>query len=858
MGVTSPSKSPGGAGAGGDEAFKGAGQKVGIEIWRIEKLKCVKKFDKADDKDTPANAGQLAHAGKLCAGDSYIIMQTIKKGSALARNIYMWIGKDSSQDEYGAMAIKAVELDDSLGGEPVQFRETQGHETGAFKALFPALQYLAGGIDTGFKSTADAMKHTNRLLHVKGRRNVSVTQVELKASSLNEGDCFILDMGTTIYQWNGKEASKLEKMKAMDTTRGIRDQERAGKAKVIIVEQDASAKEVQTAFWKDFDPKNGKPSRINKATDDQAHEAMKVAEVKLYEVSDASGKVVMKDVTEHPIKKEHLKTDDAFILYTGQGGIFAWVGKKATKAEKNAAMLNATQFITDNKLPQWTPICRVIEGGETPLFKQNFAEWPEPMSAPGSNPAGGRVSKFKTKVFDPNALHAKKAKEEARLPKEQEGSGSVEVWRIENIKDLAPVDKKEYGQFYAGDSYIILYKYLDPGGKEAAFIYFWQGSESTQDEKAASAMQAKDLDDKMGGYPVQVRVVMNKEPPHFYKIFNHKFVVHAGGIGSGFKNVDQADEYDTDGVRLFHVRGTNEWNTRAIQVAERCASLNSTDAFILETPNQLYTWFGKGCNGDEREFAKRMAPKIHGLQTKNKQPEHIAEGTEPEDFWKALGGKGDYATVGKEDDPDIEVRDPRLFQASNARGYMWCEEIDDYSQEDLISEDCMILDTFAEVFVWIGDSCRPEEKTGAMTLAKQYVETNPERKVEDTTFLVINDSKEPPMFTMHFIGWSDKKRGGKTYEEMVAEMEAANPDAKGMAAVLVQSMDAAQESVKIGAFTCTYEDLKAGCPANVQPTHKEQYLSDEEFEKVFGMDKAKFNGLPKWKQSGQKKTLGLF
>merc|ERR1719181_403990 len=98
----------------------------------------------------------------------------------------------------------------------------------------------------------------------------------------------------------------------------------------------------------------------------------------------------------------------------------------------------------------------------------------------------------------------------------------------------------------------------------------------------------------MGGSPVQVRVVMNKEPPHFYKIFSQVpgntgaggIVVHAGGIGSGFKNVEQADVYDTDGIRLFHVRGTNEWNTRAVQVREEAIALNSTDAFILETQEQ--------------------------------------------------------------------------------------------------------------------------------------------------------------------------------------------------------------------------------------------------------------------------------
>lgn len=66
---------------------------------------------------------------------------------------------------------------------------------------------------------------------------------------------------------------------------------------------------------------------------------------------------------------------------------------------------------------------------------------------------------------------------------------------------------------------MVLYEYKDARGKDAAFIYYWQGHKSSQDEKADSALHTVELDDKMGGMPVQCRVVQNKEPPHFYMIF---------------------------------------------------------------------------------------------------------------------------------------------------------------------------------------------------------------------------------------------------------------------------------------------------------------------------------------------------
>ena len=49
---------------------------------------------------------------------------------------------------------------------------------------------------------------------------------------MNSGDVFLLDVGLTIYVWNGSQAGRLERVKGMDIARRIRDEERGGKAKI--------------------------------------------------------------------------------------------------------------------------------------------------------------------------------------------------------------------------------------------------------------------------------------------------------------------------------------------------------------------------------------------------------------------------------------------------------------------------------------------------------------------------------------------------------------------------------------------------------------------------------------------------
>jgi len=798
--------------------FAGAGKGPGLEIWRIEKLKVV-----AYDKKL---------YGKFYTGDSYILLYTKQPPgkNSFEWDIFFWLGSESSQDEQGVAAYKTVELDDSLGGAPVQHREVQNHESKEFLSLFKGgIEYLAGGVDTGFKHVVRDQYDT-RLLQLKGKRQVRCNQVQLNVSSLNSGDVFILDCGLTIYQWNGSGASKKEKTAGLECSKRIKDQERGGRANVVLVDEGSETQE----FWTALGGK-GKIKAAAEGGDDESFEAAAADVIRLFKIADKGGNVTVSEVGAKPLSKTLLDSADSFLLDVGSE-IFAWVGKNSTKAVKSAVMSNVTSYLAKNNKPAWVPVSKLNEGAETPLFKGHFVDWVENAAMIKGGSSNSKVAKVAQTKVDVKAMASGTSGRKEEAKKFDDGTGTIDLFRVENFK-LQPVDKLLYGRFFGGDSYVLKYTYKDSVGKEKYIIYFWQGNASTQDEKGASALLAKEMDDAMGHTAVQVRVVQGKEPEHFLMMFRGKMIVHAGGKASGFKNKADIDSFNTDGIQLFHVRGSTSLDCRAVQVPEKASSLNSTDVFVLETSSTQYIWFGKFSTTDEQTVARNVAKILKGTRTTTE----INEGQEPQAFWDGLGGKGPYSEYPATQHP----RNPRLFQCSNATGAFKVEEIYNFSQTDLDSDDVMILDTYNEVFVWIGRGANELEKKNAMETAMDYVNNGGDGRTADTTPIYrLTQGNEPPMFSACFLGW-DPVLAGQTEDSY---------------ALAVAALTSVKSDLAEYHRTYTYDELKAKPPpATVDATRLEEYLSDAEWATVFkGQDRATFAALPKWKKDNAKKAVGLF
>jgi len=330
-----------------EPAWQGCGKEVGLKIWRIVKFKVT---------DWPNDS-----YGEFYDGDSYIILNTYKKDDSyeLLYDVHFWIGKSSSQDEYGTAAYKTVELDTFLDDKPVQHREVMNHESSLFKGYFDEIQILKGGADSGFRRVVPDVPKT-RLLHFKGTtlKNIVIKEVPAKRGNLNSDDVFIIDTFYELYQYNGKNADKDEKFKAAQYVQKLKS-DRCGKVKTAVVLEEEKCSSDHKALMALRDGSSKK------------RQAPKPADRKLFKLSDAGGKMEFTEVASgKDINKSLFSSDDVFIFDRGDH-CFVWVGKNASIDERKNAMAYGHNHLSSTD-HAFAPISVVAEGKENASFNQSF------------------------------------------------------------------------------------------------------------------------------------------------------------------------------------------------------------------------------------------------------------------------------------------------------------------------------------------------------------------------------------------------------------------------------------------------------------------------------------------------------
>uniref|UniRef100_A0A4Y0BQM9 Gelsolin-like domain-containing protein n=1 Tax=Anopheles funestus TaxID=62324 RepID=A0A4Y0BQM9_ANOFN len=166
-------------------AFNNAGKTVGLEVWRVENFQ-------------PVVIPKAEH-GKFYTGDSYIVMNTKEdKNKVKSHDIHFWLGTKTTQDEAGSAAILSVQLDDLLGGVPVQHREVEGTESDLFLSYFKGgVRYLEGGRCQWLQArNHQRSTGAKRLFPHQGLEKHPRAAGRASGVGHEQGDCFILECGS--------------------------------------------------------------------------------------------------------------------------------------------------------------------------------------------------------------------------------------------------------------------------------------------------------------------------------------------------------------------------------------------------------------------------------------------------------------------------------------------------------------------------------------------------------------------------------------------------------------------------------------------------------------------------------------
>jgi len=852
----------------GENWLRDVGAKAGLTIWRL------------DNKSKQLSKEQTTTRCVLKSDDCYIMLDTkidIMGGPSIY-NVYSWIGSTTGiEDECND---KVAELTTSLGQECAHSRESQGHESKAFLGFFKqGIQYVEPLALRKQINLRDG-EYPTRLYQLKGRRNARVSLVDLSHKSLNSGDVFILDNDHTIFQWNGKTASRMEKGKALDLTTRLRDERMNRlKAEIVVIKEGSESPE----FWEAIGGE-GPISPADKAGDDGEWEDLAAQQHHLYIVEpDYTLRLI--DPGDQPFHRKHLHMDHSYIFDT-KTQLFVWNGRNSPAEMKTEMLPRAKKFLEETNRPTTVPITLCPMGVEPALFRTHFAgNFTEYIDTPEA--FDGRVKKVantagtlrQEKVNVDALLHPEKyaiAREEfaEAVPYAHE-EGEIVLHREFKVffvkkKQLHDLPLEEYGIFYSGQAYVVQYTVRPEGGTRRFVVYHWHGRNASVSDKGSASLLAQTLAGKFGRGCTLCRVVQNKEPDHFLSHFQGYMCVR-----NGFR--DAWVEENKDKNKLYQIRGDTIYTATASQVEAKAHSLSSCDTYVLETPSKMWVWQGKGSNEHERVSAGLLVDRV---QEKVGERERVVidEDSEPEAFWEALGGKTPYSNEPHRRSKSYKTR---LFQCTSRTGVFKVIEIMNFCQDDLDDDDIMLLDAFEEIFVWIGAKALKKEKEQEMAkdVAQEYIQLSDDGRDKECPIYVVDAGQEPIQFTTYFKGWNHKqaKSGEDLYSRKLQQVKQEGGTLLGLDSSIQQRRKriisvgpAADETVSISADAMTkalnpeglivdFDRLRTKpTPEGVNGANLEAYLSDEQFAQFVKLSRQDFYALPNWKQLRHKKSIGLF
>lgn len=572
------------------------------------------------------------------------------------------------------------------------------------------------------------------LLQVKGRKHVQTRLVEPVASSVNQGDNFILVTSKELYHFIGNYSNYIEQSRASDVVHHIQQTGDLGckSSRIITINGGQCIGKDSENFWK----------LLGCEGEVETIEAGHPDEDELYENNIASTNMFYKLENNElvPIEKywgkipkiDMLESNKIVVLDFGSE-MYVWSGKTAPISEKKLALnlakemwnegynytdcgvcpLNIANILgrrgesksvelkSENR-PSWALFAKLTQHRETILFREKFLDWPD-FTRIIKLKSIDKSSEGHIEITPCNAEEMLKF-EAPELDFEVDGSNlgrgrehfDLETSRHFQIKNLdvkvwsifsdtyEEVDECDIGHFYDCDTYIIRWKFrVTVTGRELSgkpskhalvgrdrCLYFLWLGTNSTVNDKGIAALLTVVLDNENAR--QIRVTQGSEPPVFLQLFNGRMVIHTGK-----KEIRRENKN-----KLYVLRGDNENETVLIEVPPNTKYLRSKGSFLLVSEEIIFVWHGAKSPEHTRKLAKSFGnfvaknkPVQFGVSPENKTDIlEVNEEDYNEDFLNCLENDSAsyYSLVGDHNKYDHTLR---LFHMTSVSGSFKATEI---------------------------------------------------------------------------------------------------------------------------------------------------------------------------------------
>ena len=585
----------------------------------------------------------------------------------------------------------------------------------------------------------------NQLLWIKGKRNVRIHAVPCLASSLNHGDVFILDLHVKIYIWTGEKANRKEKEKAKEILEKMKEN---NKNIEEIIHLDYENHNKYPEFWKNLN--NGNENEIlselqggNDIEFERDCDQNNLQLLKIEKTKNNNFLIKQIEITKK-LSKEYLSSNHCFILYC-RNELYQWIGKNTNKEiiEYTNNYIEQEYLNNNEKCKNILYYSKNIENNEEFLFYEKFFDW----NLFEKNFVA--ISDHKNNFSNGKSLVRRKSMLMGRI-KKNESNKLIDVTKLHTCK-LFPDDFKKLvfsddddfdlnyknlihgyivrngsleidndilqGKFYSSELYFLTFSL--PNHKKSnkqIYIYIWKGYDYKNDfENSFELIKKLEIDLQCKLNPSNELIdlytefqIPFKESYQFLHFFNGKMIIYKGlKCNSNLSN---------SSYRFFSILSHSDpLCTRTIEISLDFSLLNSRHCFFIQNNSKEFAWFGGNITNDQKSFAESLVQYfLHSRSLVTYE-----EGNEDKKFWKLFPSNCKkqnlhlYYSISPKKKPFL----PRFFVCSGFNNDFKVHPIWNVIQEDLHSNEAMIVDVYYEVYIWFGKNIHEETKIKATETA---------------------------------------------------------------------------------------------------------------------------------------------